>query len=86
MLTGNREILPISCSSRAGNEKSQSFASFTGVECFKRFKFVSHAVIVIRAKSRTSLATLLEDIQRFLDFAAFGMTDVHVISAPPASL
>ena len=32
ILTGNREILPMPCSSSAGNENSQSFAAFTGVE------------------------------------------------------
>ena len=26
--------------------KKESFASFTGVECFKRFKFVSHLAVI----------------------------------------
>ena len=38
--------------------KKESFASFTGVECFKRFKFVSHAVIVMSSEVETSLAAL----------------------------
>src|SRR6266478_122495 len=68
MLTGNREILPISCSSRAGNEKKSPSRPLPASNVLS---VLNSSVISLsfRAKSRHLWLLSREDIQRFLDSA-----------------
>jgi len=80
MLTGNREILPMPCSSSAGSEKKNPYTPLTGVEFFERFEFVVHAVVVMSSEVETSLAPLFRKISRDSS-TPFGITEVHFNSS-----
>ena len=84
MLTGNREILPISCSSRAGNEKKSPSRPLPASNVFSVLNS-SFMHIVMSSEVAESRASRYLEISNDDPSTPLGMTEV-VISAPPASL
>src|SRR5438067_1416676 len=69
MLTGNREILPMPCSSSAGNEKKNPSRSLPASNFLSVLNSSFMQLLSCRAKSRHLWLFSSEDIQRFLDSA-----------------
>src|SRR6266576_5386597 len=69
MLTGNRETLPISCSSRAGNEKRSPSRPLPASNVLSALNSSFMQLLSCRAKSSHLSPLSSEDIQRFLDSA-----------------
>src|SRR5215831_17180685 len=69
MLTGNREIFPISCSSSAGNEKKSPSRPLPASNFFSVLNSSFMQLLSCRSKSRHLWLLSSEDIQRFLDSA-----------------
>src|SRR5262249_21439058 len=69
MLTGNREILPIPCSSRAGNEKKDSSRPLPASNFLSALNSSFIESLSCRAKPRHLWPFSSEHIRRFLDFA-----------------